>query len=209
MEDNVTPRWLRHIRRLEAIARAGLTYAEGPFDQQRYRELESITASLVDALCDVEPGHARRVLGAEPGYATPKVDVRGAAFREGRVLLVRERTDGLWTLPGGWADIGDTPSEILAREVREESGFDVRVTKLAALWDRDGQGHPPMAHHVYKAFFLCEITGGEARPSVETSEVAFFAEDDLPDLSLGRVLPGQIRRMFAHHRDPSRPTEFD
>ena len=71
-------------------------------------------------------------------------------------------------------------------------------------------GHtPPHPFYVYKMFFLCEITGGEPRPSLETSDIAFFAEDELPDLSPGRVQPAQIRRMFEHWRYPGLPTDFD
>ena len=124
--------------------------------------------------------------------------------------MVRELTDGRWALPGGWADVNQTASECVVREIEEESGFTARAVKLAAVWDRRRQGHtPPAPFYVYKLFFLCELTGGAARPSVETSEVAFFAEDELPELSVGRIQAHQLRRMFAHYRQPDLPTEFD
>ena len=146
----------------------------------------------------------------DTGYATPRVDVRGAAFRDGRVLMVRERNDGRWALPGGWADVNQTAGQCVAREIEEESGFSARAVKLCAVWDRRRHGHaPPHPFYVYKMFFLCEITGGKPRPSLETSEIAFFAEDELPDLSPGRVRPAQIRRMFEHWRHPELPTDFD
>jgi len=146
----------------------------------------------------------------DTGYATPRVDVRGAAFRDGRVLMVRERNDGRWALPGGWADVNQTAGQCVAREIEEESGFSARAVKLCAVWDRRRHGHaPPHPFYVYKMFFLCEITGGKPRPSRETSEIAFFAEDELPDLSPGRVRPAQIRRMFEHWRYPRLPTDFD
>lgn len=148
---------------------------------------------------------------AQEGYATPKIDVRGAVFREGRLLMVREVADeGRWTLPGGWADVNLTPAENVVREVREESGFRVRPRKLAAVWDRTRQGHVPKPFSAAKLFFLCEIEGGAAATSAETSEVAFFAEAEIPAfLSHDRILPRQIARMFAHWRDPALPTEFD
>ena len=144
------------------------------------------------------------------GYATPKVDVRGAAFRDDKILLVREARDGGWTLPGGWADPGQSPAEAVVREVFEESGFHVRVTKLAALYDRSKHPHMPRApFHVYKLFFLCEITGGSATVSHETTAVDFFPEDAIPNLSIDRTLPFQIARMFDHHRTRTLPTDFD
>jgi len=142
-------------------------------------------------------------------HATPKVDVRGAVFQAHRVLLVRERSDGLWTLPGGWADVGESPAEAVVREIREESGFETQVCKLVALYDRNKHAHPPMLFHVYKAFFLCDLVGGSASPSLETSEVAFFGWKDISHLSTARVTVRQIERLFAHHANRGLPTEFD
>ena len=146
----------------------------------------------------------------EKGYATPKVDVRGAAFRNEEILLVKEKVDGLWTLPGGWADVGDSPAEAVEREVVEESGFEVKTKKLCAVYDRNKHPHKPsFPFHLYKMFFLCEITGGNAKTSIETTDVAFFKENKLPQLSTGRVLPQQIKRMYQHYRNPTLPTDFD
>jgi ADP-ribose pyrophosphatase YjhB (NUDIX family) len=145
----------------------------------------------------------------EVGYATPKIDVRAGVFDRERILLVRERKEGLWTMPGGWADVGDAPSVAAIREVKEESGYDVAVVKLAALYDRDKHGHPPMPYHVYKLFFLCRLCGGTALCSLETDAVDFFAEDQLPSLSLPRVTTVQVKHMFDHHRHPEWPTSFD
>ncbi len=207
--ESTVPPWLAHVRRLHAIAQTGLAYASDPYDLERYRALAATTASLVAEIAGVAPRTVRDVLGREEGYATPKVDVRAAAFQRGEILLVRERSDGCWTLPGGWADIGESPSEVVAKEVREESGYEVRVTKLAAVLDRDRHGHPVIPHHVYKLFFLCEITGGAPGTSVETSAVGFFPEHALPPLSLTRIVPGEIARMFEHHRHADLPTDFD
>jgi ADP-ribose pyrophosphatase YjhB (NUDIX family) len=146
----------------------------------------------------------------EQGYATPKVDVRGAAFRNGKILMVKEKIDDAWTLPGGWADPCQSASEAVAREVFEESGFEVRVVKLAAVYDRSKHPHLPlMPFHLYKLFFLCEITGGTPTESHETTGVEFFAEDTIPPLSISRTLPFQIARMFDHHRNRALPTDFD
>jgi ADP-ribose pyrophosphatase YjhB (NUDIX family) len=153
------------------------------------------------------------LFAAETGYATPKVDVRGAVFdTQDRILLVRETVDaGRWTLPGGWADVNQTPAQCVVREVAEESGYAARVVKLAAVWDRATQRHsPPSVFSIVKLFFLCRLEGGAARTSLETSEVGWFGEDSIPsDLSLGRTLPHQITRMFVHWRQPELATDFE
>jgi ADP-ribose pyrophosphatase YjhB (NUDIX family) len=205
----MTPRWLEYIRRLQAIAQTGRAHARNPFDLERYEDLQDTTTRLLADLTGAGIERVEDLFSRDSGYATPKVDVRAAVFQGDALLFVRERSDGLWTLPGGWADVGEPPSEMVEREVREESGFIVRATKLLALYDRDRHGHPPIAHHVYKIFIRCEITGGSPRESIETSAVGFFREDELPDLSLARVMPAQVARMFEHHRHPDWPTDFD
>ena len=204
------PPWLTWARRLQAISQSGLTYCKDKFDIQRYEELRSITAEMMAACASLaDPVPIHDLFANQAGYATPKVDVRVAAFRENRILLVRELEDGCWTLPGGWADAGEPPSIAAAREVREESGYEVHITKLAALFDRDVQGHPPHAFHAYKLFFLAELRGGAARDSNETAGAQFFPQDRLPPLSLSRVTSRQIVHMFEHLRNPSLPTSFD
>jgi ADP-ribose pyrophosphatase YjhB (NUDIX family) len=158
----------------------------------------------------MEYGPFLQLLRQEQGYATPKVDVRGAAFREGRILLVREVSDGKWTLPGGWADVNQTAAQCVVREIAEESGFIARAVKLAAIYDYQRNNHPQRSvDSIYKLFFICEITGGAAQPSAETSEVAFFARDQLPPLSTGRSSSAQIEIMFRHQASPDRAADFD
>jgi ADP-ribose pyrophosphatase YjhB (NUDIX family) len=125
------------------------------------------------------------------------------------VLLVRERADGCWTLPGGWVDVNDAPSEAVAREIYEESGYRARAVKLAGLIDKNRHPHPPAVHHIYKLFFVCELLGGEPLVSNETDAVDFFPVHALPPLSLGRVLAAQIERLYQHRLDAALPTDFD
>jgi ADP-ribose pyrophosphatase YjhB (NUDIX family) len=206
------PLWLLWARELQAIAQTGLAFTRDPYDRERYQRLRGLTASIMTGHTqrDVQPIEA--LFAGGTGYATPKLDVRGAVFRDSRLLLVQETADGdRWTLPGGWADVNESPSESVVKEVREESGFNVHVTKLAAVWDRARHPHvPPYAFDIWKLFFVCEITGGEARGGLETSAVEFFVEDELPrDLSISRVLLPQLQRMFEHMRRPELPTDFD
>lgn len=197
-------------RRILAIAKEGLTYGQDPFDRARYEKLLALAAEIAAAETKADPALVESILTAEEGYPTPKIDVRGAVFREGRILLVSERMDGgRWTLPGGWADLGSTPSENVVREIREESGFLTRAVRLLAVYDRDRQGHTRRYFSCYKLHFLCEIIGGQAAGSMETSHVGFFPEDALPELSTDRVTERQIRRAFEHYRRPDLGTDFD
>jgi ADP-ribose pyrophosphatase YjhB (NUDIX family) len=202
-------KWLDWAQRLQAIAQNGLHYARDPFDVERYEAVREIAAEMAAAFSDADVDAMRALFAGEKGHATPKSDVRAAVFRDDAILLVRERSEGLWTLPGGWADIGESPGEAVAREVFEESGYRVRAVKLLAVYDRNKHPHLPFPFHTYKLFFLCELTGGEPAHSVETDGVGFFREDALPELSAMRVTPGQLARFFRHHRHPDWPTDFD
>lgn len=203
------PQWLRWAKMLQTMAQTGLTYANDPYDIARYKSINQIALEMIAAGAHMEMSQVRDLFQGEQGYATPKVDVRAAIFKDNTILLVKERSDGGWTLPGGWADTGESPAESVAREVLEESGYQVRVTRLLAAYDRDKHGHPPLAYYVYKLFFECEIGGGEPASSEETEDVAFFAQDALPPLSLTRVMPAQIQRLFELHQQPTLATDFD
>jgi ADP-ribose pyrophosphatase YjhB (NUDIX family) len=206
------PEWLTWTRELQAIAQTGLAFSDNPYDRDRYEMLRTIASKMMAARSDGAAERIEALFANEHGYATPKVDVRGATFDDrGRILMVRERSDGdRWTLPGGWADVNMTLGECIVKEVREEAGYEVRVRKLAAVWDRTRQGHGSGVFSCVKAFFLCDLVGGTATPSLETTEVRWFAEADIPaDLSIGRTLPHQIRRMFEHARNGSLGTDFE
>jgi ADP-ribose pyrophosphatase YjhB (NUDIX family) len=210
MEHLADPQWLSWTKRLQAIAQTGLTFTRDHYDHQRYEELREIAAEMMAAGSGIP--NSQKILdlfSGETGYATPKIEVRGAVIHHGEILLVREREDGGWTLPGGWADVGEPPSAMVVREVKEESGYDVAPRKLAALFDRNKHPHPPIAAHAYKLFFLCDLMGGEAMPSFETPEVAFFPRHTLPKLSSSRITEHQIEHMFEHASHPEWPTTFD
>ena len=195
-------------KQIASLAKTGLFYAKNHYDAERYQQLMDIAAEMLAAAADTDAASVKLILDKDDGYITPKVDVRGAVFRDHKILLVREAVDGLWALPGGWADIGDAPSEAVEREIREESGYEAKAVKLLALEDRKRR-HPPSLNEVYKLTFLCELIGGEARTSNETTAVCWFGEGQIPPLSLGRVTEGQIKRWFKHWRAPNLPTEFD
>lgn len=203
--------WLTWAQRLQAIAQNGLTYCQNPYDLERYEQVRQIAAEILATHADVEPSFVCKLFEREEGHATPKVDVRAVVFQDDKILLVKEREDDCWTLPGGWADVGESPSEAVVREVYEESGYQTQVVKLLALYDRNHprHQHPPLQHHVYKLFFRCEIVGGAPQETFETAEVQFFTAQEIPALSLTRVVPSQIVRLFEHYYYPDWQTDFD
>jgi ADP-ribose pyrophosphatase YjhB (NUDIX family) len=205
----VIPRWLEWAREIQALAQTGIYYAVDDFQRQRYDRLQEIAAEIISEHLDVEYRSVREVYFNQIGYATPRVDVRGAVFKDGKILMVRERSDGKWTLPGGWADVGDVPSHAAEREVLEEAGFHVVARRIIGIYDANRMGRLEL-FHAFKIIFLCDLIGGEARPSDETSEVRFFAEDELPaEFSGERTKHRHIYDAFACQSDPNNPAVFD
>lgn len=203
------PRWLDWAREIQALAQTSATYAENEWQVQRYHRLQEIAAEIITSYSSLPSEALADVFKAQIGYATPRIDVRGAVFQGDKLLLVRELADGGWTLPGGWVDVGDTPSGAVEREVWEEAGFEVKARRVVGVYDANRSG-PLELFHAFKIIFLCELIGGQAQPSNETSEVAFFGEDELPvSLSGERTRPSHLRDIFAAHRDPRLETIFD
>lgn len=210
MSEEPDAAWLRRVRALQSIAQEGLTYTRDPFDAARFARLKEVTAEIAGALTEGEPSPLRLAVEQYEGYLTPKLDVRAAVFGEdGRVLLVRERRDGRWTLPGGWADVGEGLAAGAVREVREESGYVVEYDRLFGVYDRERWGHPPMSLYTLKAVVGCRLLGGEATPSIETDGVEWFSRDAVPELSVGRTSARLLARAFEHHDDPSLPPDVD
>jgi len=203
------PRWLIWAREIQALSQTGFHYAENEYQRQRYQRLFEIAAEIISEHTDLETSSLVKIFQSQIGYATPRVDVRGAVFYDGKLLLVRERLDGGWTLPGGWADVGDLPSEAAEREVWEEAGFQVKACKVVGVYDAN-RADPLELFHAFKIVFLCEIISGEARPSNETSEVTFFGWDEIPGVYSGeRTKLRHIQDAFAAYQDTTCPTVFD
>lgn len=214
------PQWLNWAHRLESVAQTGLFYEPPAFDRERYEAVMAIAAEMITAAAEGQadvPGDLRDLLlelmHGQAGHTTPKIDVRGVVFQGDKLLLVQETLDqNRWTLPGGWADPGESASESTVREVWEETGFRVSAVKLLAVFDR-ARHHPPFIFDAYKIYFRCELSSDvrAVNPhNVETGDVGWFGADEIPpDLSLGRVTAAQIARFFRHLHDPSLPTEFD
>ncbi|MEM1431558.1 MAG: NUDIX hydrolase [Pseudomonadota bacterium] len=202
--------WLTWAKRLQGLAATGQHYTESDYDMDRYREVDGIARQMIADLASVAPAALTALPVPEEGYATPKVDVRGAVFRAGRVLLVRERVDGLWTMPGGFAEIGLTASDNVVKEVREEAGIDVEVRKLIQLRHRAKMVGAPDYRDFYKLFFLCMPRDEmDPVPGPEVLDAAYFDPARLPDMSLGRSGPADVSRALAHVSRPDLPTDWD
>lgn len=206
-KDNL--QWLKWVSEIQAIAQSGLTYTTNEYDKERYIRLREIAAELAAQCSGNQASDVENIFSLEKGYATPKIDVRSFILKDDKLLLVKERSDGLWTLPGGWADVNESASDAVIRETKEESGYDVTAIKLLAFWDKLKHDHPLQWPHVYKCFFHCEIISGEASKNLEISEVAFFDINHLPPLSTPRVTANQLIRLHGLVYNKHLPTEFD
>jgi ADP-ribose pyrophosphatase YjhB (NUDIX family) len=201
--------WLEIAKKLQAMAQSGLAYSNNQYDTERYEELRNISADIMAKYADIKIETIKNLFCNETGYQTPKVDIRGVVFKDNKILMVREKLDGAWALPGGWGDIGFTPGEVAAKEIMEEAGLEVKPIRLLAIFDKKCHPHPPSPYHVYKLFIMCEIIGGNAAAGAEVSEVGYFNSFELPELSVERNTESQIRTMFEYLDNPDKETLFD
>ncbi len=200
---------LEKAKRIRALAQAGLHYSESNYDLERFEELEMISTEMIAELASLDVDQIETFLPRAAGYPNPKVDVRAVVFQEKRILMVQEKTDQLWALPGGWADIGHSAGEVATKEVAEEAGMEVKSRRLLALLDNRFHGHPPALDHVYKIFVGCEIVSGTPRAGADTLDARFFSEESLPPLSQGRNTEEEVREMFRYLEQPDRMTWYD
>lgn len=201
---------LNLIKRINAIADTGLIYTEGDYDKERYEELKIISMELMAQVSDKPMEALKDFFVPSENYPTPKVDIRGFVLNEkDEILLAKESVDGKWTIPGGWADIGSTPSEIAKKEIWEETGLEVKVARLLAVYDKQVHPHPPEPYYIYKLIFLCQITGGELKPGFDMLGADFFPMNELPDLSKERILETQIKQLYQIVKSGSEKVYFD
>jgi len=193
---------LKIARRIQAISQSGLHFAINDFDRERYEELRSLSVRLVSTICDTEPERLQNLFTNETGFQTPKVDIRSVVLKEGKILMVREKLDGRYSMPGGFADINYSPSEVAVKEVREETGLNVCFNRVLAIADTDRHGFPPLPYHFYKIVILCDLVDGVLRDSIETSEAGFFDFDNLPELSVERNTPSFLEMIRKQLESP-------
>jgi len=197
-------------KRIRALAQIGLVYSESEYDTERYEELTELSDRMTALVTGNEVSVITGCFRVEDDYVTPKVDIRAVVFNDkDEILLVRERADGGWAMPGGWADVGYTPGEVATKEVGEETGLQVKPVRLLAVMDKKCHPHPPHTHYVYKLFILCQLTGGEMRASFDILDCGFFAKDNIPPLSEERTLMNHIEMMYEYKDNPGKPAYTD
>ncbi len=202
--------YFEKIKRLHALAEIGLEYTENPYDVERYHEMRDITLALLEKMTRVPVKEIVPVIEERNGYRTPKVDVRAVVFNEqDQILLIQEKADEKWAMPGGWTDISYSPGEVAEKECMEEAGLEVKASRLLAIMDKQKQGMPPGFEYIYKIFLLCKKTGDNISLGLETMDVGWFNIDNLPPLSLPRNTEEQIKMMYEYHKGQRTVPYFD
>ena len=209
MSNKFPDHWLTIAKKINSIAQTGLTFSKDKFDQERYTELLNLSIQILNNITEIDSQKLEFVFNRDIGYQTPKVGIRAVVFRDDKILMVKEKMDNKWCLPGGYADTGMTPSEIAINEVKEESGYDVKPLRILGLIDYNKHQERPFPFDIYQIFMECEITGGEAKTGIETSDVGFFDIDNLPELSVRRVTKEQILKMYELHKNKELEPIFD
>ena len=209
MKTDRSPQWLKWAREIQSLSQTGLAFAVTDYEKKRYTRLTELAAEITDTFTNLESEEIAPVFMNHPGYATPKIDVRSAVIKDGEILLVQEKADEHWAMPGGWADVGDFPSDVAERETEEESGYLVKAKKVIGVFDANRTGRAMEFFHAFKIIFMCELIGGEPRKSDETIDVGFFPFDDLPPLSQYRTNDRFLNEVKLHLEDPGRATYFD
>ena len=209
MDKTEIPKWLEWAREIQQLSQTGLAFAKTDYEIKRYERLLELTAEIVDHHTQLDKPVIENALMKQPGYATPKIDVRAAVIDDNKILLVQEKSDNMWAMPGGWADVGDIPSEVAIRETLEESGFNVKPRKVVGVYDANREGGQLEFFHAFKIVFLCDLIGGEAKPSDETIDVKYFSFDRLPPLSTNRTNDKHLEEIKMHLKDYNRQTYFD
>ncbi len=190
------PKWLEYAKKLQSIAQAGLAYSTNKYDRERFEQIRDISIDIIHTYTEMDHEKIRTLFANENGYQTPKIDVRAAIFRGGKILMVKEQIDGMWALPGGWADVDCSLMENVVKEAKEEAGADVKPKRVIAIYDRTKNAVCPMPYAIYKIFVECEYLGGQFEKNIETSAAGFFSLDDLPPLSVNRNSRDDIKLCF-------------
>lgn len=202
-------KWLDFAIRIQSIAQAGLQYGRDKYDKERYEELRKISADMISVKTDIPINKVYDLFCNETGYQTPKVDTRAAVFVDGKILLVHEN-NGTWSLPGGWCDVDQSIASNTIKEVKEETGFDVSTEKLIAVLDWRKHNVINYAYGVVKTFILCKYESGKFANNIETTEIGFFCETEIPEnLAVEKSTKEQIMMCFQAHKDNDWQTKFD
>jgi ADP-ribose pyrophosphatase YjhB (NUDIX family) len=202
-------KWLEWASQLQSIAQAGLTFGADSYDLDRYEQIRKIAVDIIHEYTDIDHIKVRELFATETGYQTPKVDIRASVFKNDKILMVREKVDGNWSLPGGWADVNTSVSESAIRECSVEAGAIVRPKRIIAIHLANKHNNPLFLYTIYKIFVECELVDNNFKENTETLEAGFFYIDNLPELSLDRNTYEQIKMCFEARKHKVFETIFD
>jgi len=202
-------KWLSWAKELQAIAQCGLEYSTDKFDIERFEQIRNLSVEIISEYTGMDNARVRDLFADESGYQTPKVDVRAAIFKEDTILLVKEQSDGKWSMPGGWADIDNTLYENIVKETMEEAGAEITPKRVVAILDRNKAVEDNYPYSVYKIFVECDFVKGEYQDNIETSQSGFFTFDKLPELSHTRNTLEQVKLCFDARKEKTFEVVFD
>lgn len=202
-------KWLKWAIEIQGLAQSGLAYTTNVYDIERYERLREISAEMIEEKSNINLEKVKDLFCKETGYQTPKIDTRAAIFKDDKILLVHEN-NGTWSLPGGWCDVLESVKSNTIKEVKEEAGLDVKATKIIAVQDRNRHNRPIYAYGICKIFVMCEIIGGEFKENIETTEMKYFALDELPEnFANEKCTKEQVEMCFGAKDDENWKVQFD
>lgn len=196
--NNKKSNWLDIAQELQFLAQSGLAYTKDKFDKERFERIREMSAEMISIISELPVVTVKNLFCNETGFQTPKIDCRGAVFRENKILLVQE-SDGRWSIPGGWVDVNSSVKENTLRELQEEAGIETKMVKVIAIQDRDLHNLPRYAYRITKIFLECEYISGEFKSNIETIASGYFSLDNLPELAVEKVTVEQIGMCFKAH----------
>jgi ADP-ribose pyrophosphatase YjhB (NUDIX family) len=202
-------KWLEWATRLQSIAQAGLTFGENQYDLDRYQQIRNLSVEIMHEYTGVSYKKIKDLFASGTGYQTPKVDIRASVFKDDRILMVKEKIDGAWSLPGGWADVNTSASESAVRECLEEAGARVRPKRIVAVHLANRHCEFLYPYTIYKIIVECELIENSFKTNTETLEASFFPIDSLPPLSMERNTRSQIELCFEARKHPVYEANFD
>jgi ADP-ribose pyrophosphatase YjhB (NUDIX family) len=202
-------KWLDWVSEIQSIAQAGLTFSENRYDIERYHKLRKLSVDILHEYTGINHERLTNLFASEDGYQTPKTDIRAAVIKDGRILMVKEKVDGRWSLPGGWADVNSSVSESAVRECLEEAGAVVKPKRVIAVLTANRHNNYIYPYTIYKIFVECEFIEMKFAENSETLGSEFFSRDDLPPLSTERNTEDQIRLCFEASGKEVFETVFD
>ncbi len=202
-------KWLFWASELQSIAQAGLTFCENNYDRERYEKIRNIVIEILHEYTETDHKKIRELFASETGYQTPKVDIRASVFKDNKILMVKEKVDGAWALPGGWADVNSSVSESAIRECNEEAGALVKPKRIIAIHMGNKHNNHNFPFTIYKIFVECELVENSFKENTETLDAQFFEADKLPELSFERNTPHQIKMCFEARKCEVFETIFD